>query len=156
MPFEASGNATLTLIREDGKTTAVTIPVGAAQPGLFSANSSGTGAAAAQRADLSALSDANPAARGEEVVLYATGLGKVASGVVTGQPASGAATTSNAVTVTIGGRAVTPDYAGLTPGFVGLYQVNFRIPADLAVTGDVALKVTAAGADSNTVTIAVK
>jgi uncharacterized protein (TIGR03437 family) len=156
MPFEASGNATLTLVREDSQTTAVTIPIAATQPGLFSADSSGTGAAAAQRADSSSLSDANPATRGEEVVLYATGLGTVTPNALTGQGAVGAPTTTNAVTVTIGGRAVTPDYAGLTPGFVGLYQVNFHIPSDLAVTGDIPVIVTAAGVVSNTVTIAVQ
>ncbi len=156
MPFEASGAATLTLTREDGQQTAVTIPISEAQPGLFSADSSGTGAAAAQRADLSPLSAANPAARGEEVVLYATGLGRVMPSAATGQGASGLSPTTNPVTVTIGGRTVTPDYAGLTPGFVGLYQVNFHIPADLAVTGDVPVTVAAASVVSNTVTIAIQ
>jgi len=32
----------------------------------------------------------------------------------------------------------------LTPGFVGLYQINVRIPADFTGTGDVQLKVTEA------------
>ena len=62
----------------------------------------------------------------------------------------------NPVTVNIGGRTFTPDYAGLTPGFVGLYQVNVRVPADLAATGDVPVSVSVAGGASNTVTIAVK
>ncbi len=156
MPYEASGNITLTLIREDNQTTAVTIPVGAAQPGLFSMNSSGAGPAAAQRADTSTLTSANPAKRGEVVVLYATGLGKLNANVATGQAASQAAVASNAVTVTIGGRTVTPDYAGITPGFVGLYQVNFHIPADLATTGDVPVTIASAGVVSNTVTIAIQ
>jgi uncharacterized protein (TIGR03437 family) len=156
MPFEASGAATLTLVREDGVSTSVSVPIAEAQPGLFSADSSGAGPAAAQRADYSTLSSANPAARGEEIVLYATGLGRVTPAALTGQGAAGQTATTNAVTVTIGGSKVTPDYAGLTPGFVGLYQVNFRIPADLSLTGDVAVKVTSASVDSNTVTVSVK
>ena len=38
-------------------------------------------------------------------------------------------------TVTIGGRPAPIDFAGLTPGGVGLYQINLRVPPN-AVTGD--------------------
>ena len=31
-------------------------------------------------------------------------------------------------TVTIGGAGATVDFAGLAPGFVGLYQFNFVVP----------------------------
>jgi hypothetical protein len=41
-----------------------------------------------------------------------------------------AAPLANAATVVLDGRSVTPDYAGLTD--VGLNQINFRVPADLA------------------------
>jgi uncharacterized protein (TIGR03437 family) len=156
MPYEASGATTLTLTREDGKTTTVNVNVGDAQPGLFTSDSSGTGPAAATLADSSLLSSANPATRGNVVVLYATGLGSVAPSAITGAGATGPAACVNPVTVTVGGRTVIPDYAGLTPGYPGLYQVNVRIPADLATTGDVPLKVTAAGVDSNSVTLAVR
>jgi uncharacterized protein (TIGR03437 family) len=156
MPYEATGATTLTLTREDGKTTTVNINVGDAQPGLFTSDASGTGPAAATLADSSLLTSTNPATRGNVVVLYATGLGRVAPAAITGVGATAAATCVNPVTVTIAGRTVTPDYAGLTPGYAGLYQINVRIPADLAATGNVALKVTAAGVDSNSVTIAVQ
>jgi len=36
------------------------------------------------------------------------------------------------VTVTIGGVQTTVEFAGLAPGFVGLYQVNVRLPEGLA------------------------
>ncbi len=157
IPYEASGAAKLTFKRgDDNKTTVVDLVVGEAHPGLFSTDSSGTGPAAATRADSSFLNSGNPAARGEVVVLYATGLGRVNPGATTGKGSDGAASVVNQVKVNIGGRVIDPDYAGLTPGYVGLYQVNFRIPADLVATGDVALKITEAGVDSNTVTIAVR
>ena len=35
------------------------------------------------------------------------------------------------VVVQIGTAQVTPDFAGLTPGFVGLYQVNVVVPQNL-------------------------
>lgn len=156
MPYEAQGTTQLTLTREDGKTVAVTVNVGDANPGLFSADASGTGPAAATWGDGTLLNSGHPVARGDYVVLYATGLGRVSPSVTTGKPAPGAANCVNPVTVNIGGRTLTPDYAGVTPGFVGLYQVNVRVPADLTATGDVPVTITAAGIVSNSVTIAVR
>lgn len=156
LPYEATGTTQITLVREDGKTVSVSIPVGEAQPGLFAADGSGTGSAAATLGDGSLLNSSNPVARGDYAVLYATGLGRVSPSVATGVAATAAVNCVNKVTVTIGGRTVVPDYAGLTPGFAGLYQINVRVPADLAASGDVPVSVNVAGAISNAVTIAVR
>ncbi|MBI3698445.1 MAG: hypothetical protein HY238_26845, partial [Acidobacteria bacterium] len=32
--------------------------------------------------------------------------------------------------ITVGGKAAPVDYAGLAPGFVGVYQLNVRVPGD--------------------------
>jgi uncharacterized protein (TIGR03437 family) len=156
VPYEATGPTKLAFTREDGVVTSVDLTVGEAQPGLFTLNAGGTGPAAATLANNSVITSSNPATRGSTVVLYATGLGRVSPSVATGVGSTGIASAVNKVQVTIGGRTVDPDYAGLTPGYPGLYQINFRVPADLAATGDVAVKVSAAGVDSNPVTIAVK
>jgi uncharacterized protein (TIGR03437 family) len=89
------------------------------------------------------------------VALYATGLGRVIPAVPTGEAAPGAAPAVNKVTVSVGGRDAEPEYAGLAPGFVGLYQVNVRIPADTPA-GEVQLKLKAAGVESNAATVAIK
>ena len=91
-------------------------------------------------ADYSLVSAAKPAAEGEVIIIYATGLGRVNSGPATGMPATGAAPIQNRcmpATVNIGDIL----YAGLTPGFVGLYQLNVRVSqtapsglADLRIT----------------------
>ena len=61
---------------------------------------------------------------------YAEGLG-----AVTNTPRTGAAAPSNplaealaTVRVTLGGVPCVMQFAGLAPGFAGVYQVNFRVP----------------------------
>ncbi len=136
VPFEASGATTLRVTRgDDGKTQSIPLLVGEAQPGVFATSPSGT--------------------RGQVVVLYATGLGRVNPAVNTGEAAPGAAPTANKVTVNIGGRDVEPEYAGLAPGFVGLYQVNVRIPTD-SPTGDLTVKLKVAGIESNAAPVSIK
>jgi uncharacterized protein (TIGR03437 family) len=48
------------------------------------------------------------------------------------------------------------EFAGLAPGFVGLYQVNLQLPAVAASGPAVALQLSVAGQVSNTVTIAIQ
>ena len=65
--------------------------------------------------------------------------------------------TANPVTVTIGGATVPASFAGLSPGFaVGLYQVNFVVPAGITAGNNVPVSVTVAGQTSPVVTIAVR
>jgi uncharacterized protein (TIGR03437 family) len=46
-------------------------------------------------------------------------------------------------------------FSGLAPGFVGLYQVNIRVPDDLA-SGDLTLRILSEYADSQTVLLTVR
>jgi hypothetical protein len=93
----------------------------------------------AAHADGSLVSQANPAKTGEELVLYAVGLGQTSPPQQTGKPAAAAAATitpvaldfnyrSNALATKPGPTAPEPLFAGATQGFVGLYQVNFVVP----------------------------
>ena len=40
------------------------------------------------------------------------------------------------VTVSLNGVACRTLFAGLAPGFAGLYQINFEVPADFAAGGE--------------------
>jgi uncharacterized protein (TIGR03437 family) len=51
--------------------------------------------------------------------------------------------------------AFTALFAGLAPGFVGLYQLNVPIPAAIQTSGDLPIVVTASGVQGKTVTIPV-
>jgi len=95
------------------------------------------------RADGTLVSNANPATVGEELIAYAVGLGATNPAVPTGQPAT--QPTPTAATFRLGfnfqadalpsappfsqaSPAATPLFTGLTPGYPGLYQINFVVP----------------------------
>jgi len=92
----------------------------------------------------------NPAARGQVVVLYGTGFGAV-------DAAQGALRrTVSAVTVRGGGVDLPVVYAGLTPGSIGLYQLNVQLPADMPPGLFQALEIRQGGVTANPVVIAIR
>jgi uncharacterized protein (TIGR03437 family) len=148
VPYSVSGkSATNVSVLYNGVSSSVApVPVSAANPGVFSANASGTGQAAALNQDGTLNSTSNPAARGSIVTLYLTG-----DGLESPQPPDGAIngapypTTVATVSVTIGGQAATILYAGAAPAAVaGLMQVNASIPQN-APTGSVPVLISCGG-----------
>jgi uncharacterized protein (TIGR03437 family) len=107
-------------------------------------------------ADYSPVTSTNPAVDGEVVLIYATGLGAVSNTPVDGTPAPDAplAVTKNPPTVAIDGQVASVLWSGLAPGFVGLYQVNVRVPTGLH--GNNSVEMTFDDAPSNTLTLAIK
>jgi len=103
---------------------------------------------------------------GDTLVMYAIGVGPtnpaVASGV--GSPASPLARGVGNFRVTFGfagpfgGNSVevTPFFVGLTPNFVGLYQINVTIPAETPRGDNVAVALSGDDGVSNRVTIAIE
>ena len=89
------------------------------------------------------------------IIIYVTGLGAVTNPVATGEPAPLAplSVAIAPVTATIGGLDATVQFAGLTPGSIGLGQVNLFIP-DLP-PGDYAVVITVGGVASNSLLITV-
>jgi len=89
-----------------------------------------------------------PARPGEIVTLYATGLGQTSPPVRPGEVARSATALDPAAgfRVYLDGKeqpAANVPYAGLAPGFAGLYQVNLRVPEDLESAPE--LRMVAAG-----------
>lgn len=108
-------------------------------PGLFSANSSGRGPGAILNQDSSVNTVTNLAARGQAIVLYATGEGQTTPLGIDGKIIGFDLRKSLLpVSVKVGGVDCTVEYAGSAPGLVsGVFQVNVRlnnsVPSGLAV-----------------------
>ncbi len=60
------------------------------------------------------------------------------------------------VTVQVGAMTLTPAFAGPQGGFDGLDQINIKLPLALKGSGDVVVKVTAAGKSANPVHITIQ
>jgi uncharacterized protein (TIGR03437 family) len=133
-------------------------------PGLFTANSSGTGPGAILNQNSSTNSPSNPATRGDTVVVYLTGEGETSPAGVTGKVTTVAAPPQPLtpapllpVSVTIGGQPANWTFAGEAPGFVsGVMQLNVTVPTNIAA-GDQPIVVTIGGNPSQQgVTVSVK
>ena len=114
-------------------------------PKFFTLSQDGSGFIIATHADANLITRQAPVKTGETIVLYMNGLGEVTPAVAAGAATGdGVATplnkTVDATSVTIDGLPAKVTYAGLAPGFPGLYQVNFLTPYDDKV-GDSALQV---------------
>jgi uncharacterized protein (TIGR03437 family) len=164
VPYDIAPNSVQQLIVQNG--TAVsqpeTVMVSAAQPGVFSQNSSGTGPGSIlgqKPGGIPTLNTAaNPANVGDALLIFCTGLGTVSPSVPAGTAASTSVLsyTDNPVTVTVGGKDAQVLFAGLAPGWVALYQVNVLVPSGVTPGPSVPVVVTAAGAASTPVTVAIQ
>jgi len=116
--------------------TAATLNVLAAVPGVYTASAGKPGAVKAVNQTGTQNAVANPAAKGSVITVYANGLGVVSPSVAAGAvpPNSPLSTVTGGVSATIGGVSATVPFAGLAPGLPAAYQVNIQVPA-LAPSG---------------------
>ncbi len=160
----ATGIATVTINTAEGSLSTGTLSVTAVAPGLFAANADGSGVPSALtlriKADGAQLYEpiarfdsatsryvATPIDLGPEsdqmfLILYGTGLR--------------ARSALSAVTLRYADLSGEVLYVGEAPGFVGLDQVNARIPRGLIGRGDVNLTLTVDGRVANTMRINLK
>jgi uncharacterized protein (TIGR03437 family) len=162
VPFKVQGSASVTVeVAYNNLTSApVTLPVTQATVGIFTANASGTGQAAALNADYSVNNSAHPAAPGSFVTLYLTGAGQTSPGGVDGFVDQNAGTLSRPVlpvTAEIGGVAATLLDAGSSVDIVsGVMQVTVAVPSGLAAGQQPVTVSIGSGASQTGVTVAVE
>jgi uncharacterized protein (TIGR03437 family) len=133
-PNEIAGDVPLRVVRQGLTGPTVTITLVNAAPALFP---SPDNFALAQdyNANYAVVTAAVPAQPGDLIVLYATGLGATQPLAVLGEIPENAGLISafSSLQVLLNGIAIDPKtmfYAGQTPGFAGLYQVNFFLPGN--------------------------
>lgn len=153
LPFEITPGTAAAVVTRSGQASAVvSFPVAAAAPGILIF---GTNRAVAQNQDYSINNTDKPALAGSVVTVYMTGQGQVDNPVATGAlaPASPLSQPRLPVSATVGGRSAEVLFAGLTPGFAGLLQVNVRVPE--VGPGNYPVVVTVGGMASNSALITV-
>ena len=117
----------------------VALPLDEVAPGLFA---DARQLIAATHADGSVISAESPVAAGEWVVLYCVGLGRTTPDLYNGEVAVMAMPAVHLadLSVIVGGSTVTGwriYYAGVTPGYAGLYQINVKLPDVIAPNPEV-------------------
>jgi uncharacterized protein (TIGR03437 family) len=143
-PFNLAGPKADVIVTYQGQISAVlTVSVAATAPALFTLNGSGTGAAVAVNADGSVNDAAHPAKAGTTVSIYATGGGQTNPPSQDGAPGAVPLPRPVApVSLTIGGKAATVQYAGAAVGLIsGALQINAQIPDGLSGAVPVVLQI---------------
>jgi uncharacterized protein (TIGR03437 family) len=147
VPYELSaGVAQVQVITDGNPSNTVTMFTNETSVGVFSVPPGGLGYGAVLHQNGQLVSPSNPAAIGETVSVYLTGLGAVSPTIADGAAGVAGATT-NTITADINGTAATVTYSGLAPQLAGLYQMNVTIPSGVT-SGDNFLDI--GGTDSYT------
>jgi uncharacterized protein (TIGR03437 family) len=161
VPYGVSGTTQVHVAYQGQSSNVVSVPVTAALPGIFTADSSGHGQGAIVNQDGTVNSPGNPAPAGSVVFIYATGEGQTNPTGVDGKPGDSPAPLPIAqpgMTATIGGVNAPVLYAGGVPGLVaGVLQVNLQIPASVQPGSSVPVQLSLGGHTSQTpVTLAIR
>jgi uncharacterized protein (TIGR03437 family) len=134
IPYDIVASSGIVYVTRQGVAgPGVTIPLANTSPGFFEWNGN---FALAEHADGSVITASDPAQPGEVVVLYAGGLGRTSPDVPAGYIVSVATSIlyEAELQILVNGNpcpASSIQYAGLAPGFAGLYQINLLLPSAL-------------------------
>ena len=162
-PAEVNVNTSHQILVQRGTTLSVpiSVDVGPAEPAIFSYPAPGD--PATQGAIVNGLTyvvaqPGTAATVGDPIAIFCTGLGAVDQNIPdgTGAPGSPPANTVVLPTVTIGGLPAKVAFSGLTPGSVGLYQINLLVPTGITPGNQVPVVVSIDGQTSPPLTLAVK
>jgi uncharacterized protein (TIGR03437 family) len=150
--LNSGANASVTIIRGTARSAPFPADVVAVAPGLFEIvlGSERRGAVTDATGNVIALN--TRASPGQVLIAYLTGLGE--SDPVPGSPGLRASRVPPRVVVE--GRAAQVQFAGPSPNFPGLDQINFVVPATTSAAREVELWIEQADRKSNVVALPVR
>ena len=130
-----------------------TATMATATPGFLTYNGSGSGQVLAQNDDQITLNTNNaPIARSKVLPVYGLGFGQIPASQPDDTPPTAAVKMNIQPQVVVGTSLLTPAqilYAGLTPGYVGLFQLNILIPDTVPPGNNIALVMSVDSVPSN-------
>lgn len=147
IPFDAPTGASVVQV---GSSPPFPVTVSPYSPALFTADGTGAGVVLGTHADGGLISHNYPAALGETISVYATGLGATDPPVPSGQPGPESPPAATATRPTVYYASETGGLVSsvLAPGQIGIYKVTFtlnRVP----VTGTRVISLSIGGVSSN-------
>lgn len=163
-PGTPAGNATVIVTNSEHRFSFAGVAIVLVQPGVFAANATGQGVAAATALRIKAdgAQSLEPVARldpaSKRFVAAPIDLGAETDQVFLALFGTGWRRRSSeaAVRVGVGGVNAPVTYAGAQGDLVGLDQINVRLPRSLAGRGEVDVVVTVDGQTANTVKVSIK
>ncbi len=161
-PFTLTARQTLQLTVQNNGVPSVPYPltVVAAIPGIFTTAQTGSGQGSIVGVSTGVVANsAAPVNTGDFISIYCAGLGPVNQSVDISAPAPSQAPLpmiTGQVSVIIGNSSAEVSYAGLAPGFYGLYQINAKVPASAPTGSAVPLQISVNNVPSNQVTLAIQ
>ena len=157
LPSELVDGSYTLLVHQTGQPDVTgTLTVSRDAPGMFTqSNSLNQPLVLALHADGTLVTFASPAIHGEQISIYGTGFGPYVTTTVDGffVPATPPVYVSDAVVLTVGAIAKTPDFAGAAPGLVGMTLVKMTISDDLPTATTVNLSVMVGAKPSTTLVL---
>jgi uncharacterized protein (TIGR03437 family) len=154
IPYFVEGNATLVLRTPGGVSDNINIQVRPTAPTVFRNGSAGPDTqipAIVRTRNNQLVTLSNPVHRGDNIVIYLTGMGRTFPAIEEGVPGPGNPPLSalNLPEVSIGGEKMNVYFAGLAPGQVGVYQINADVPGFVRLGLDVPIVISQPGGSTS-------
>ena len=155
VPASMPGRVPIRVVNAGTVVAEGTVDIIQSAPGLFHVTTDPQKQGAALNQDFSANGEQRPAIRGQVIQLFGTGQGPLSSPIPDGEgaPSDNPARTTSMPQVFVSVDEAEVLFSGMAPGFVGLWQINVRIPDQSYIAGQVPVFVVKDGIESNQISV---